>query len=144
MIKRRVERRGERLAAGYQSSPSTAAVSVIFLVARVVFYHLFYNLLNVPDFNQDVFGFEIGVNDAALAVKIIEAEQDLFCDLLNKGHRDAPVIPPLDEAQEILAEDFEDHAYVSPVGALVLKRIEEADDVLATGVIGLGLNNTVE
>lgn len=101
-------------------------------------------MLNVADFNQDVLGLKVGVDNAALAVEIVEAEQNLLGDLLDEGHGDTAMVPALDKAQEILTEDLKDHTYVGTVGALVLKRVEEADDVLTAGVIRLGLDDAVE
>lgn len=132
------------MAAGDEGSPAATAVSVVLLVAGLALDDLFDDLLNVANFNQDVFGLEIGVDDAALAVEIVEAEEDLLGDLLDEGHGDAAVVPALDEAEEVLAEDLKDHADVGAVGALVLKGVEEADDMLAAGVVGGGLDDAVE
>lgn len=144
MVKGRVEGRGQGLAARDEGSPATASVSVILLVARLALDDLFDNLLDIADFDQDVFGLEIGVNDAALAVEVVEAEEDLLGDLLDQGHRDSPVVPALNESKQVLAENLEDHADMRSVGPLVLKRVEEADDVLAAGMVGLGLDDAVE
>lgn len=144
MVKGRVQGRGQRLAAGDEGPPATTAVSVIFLFAGLVLDHLFDNLLDVANLNEDVFGLEVGVDDAALAVQVVEAKQDLFGDLLHQRHGDTAVVPSLNQAEQVLAQYLKDHADVGAVGALVLKRVEEAHDMLAAGMLGLGLDDAVE
>lgn len=65
------------------------------------------------------------VEDAAAVVLAVKAEQNLLRDLADQGHRDVPVLVTLDEAEEILAEDFEDHAAVDAVRAVVPEVVEE-------------------
>ena len=69
------------------------------------------------------------VDDAAIAMYIVETEEDLLCYLFDHAHGDAFVLMTFDEAEEVLAEDFEYHAYVSAIRAFVAKVIEERDDV---------------
>lgn len=64
------------------------------------------------------------MNDTALSVEIVESQEDLLGDLLDEWCGDTAVVPSLDEAQQVLAKDFKDHADVSSVGTLVLKRVE--------------------
>jgi hypothetical protein len=40
---------------------------------------------------------------------------------------------PLDEAEEVLAENLCDHAYVVPIRAAVTEVVEEANDVAGVG-----------
>ena len=42
---------------------------------------------------------------------------------------------PLAEAEQVLAEDLEDHTDVRPVRALVTEVVEEGDDMLLAWVI---------
>lgn len=77
------------------------------------------------------------MNNATTPMHIIQPQQDLLRDLLHKRLRHAPALMALDEAQQILAEDLEDHADVSAVRALVSEVVEEGDDVGSAGV-GLG------
>lgn len=77
------------------------------------------------------------MNDATLPVQVVQAEQDLLRDLLHQRRRNAPMIPFLDQAQQVFAQDLEHHAYVCSIGPFVFERIEEADDVLSAGVVGL-------
>lgn len=138
MVEARIERTGQRLGAcdeGPPSPPAVPAAVVAVLFLGLVFDIGLDNLLDVANFDEDVFGLEVGVDDAALAVEVVEAQQDLFCDLLDQRHGDAAVVPALDEAQQVLAEDFKDHAHVDAVRALVVERVEQADDVLAAGVV---------
>ena len=65
---------------------------------------------------------------------VIESQEDLFCDLLDEMGRDAFALVALDEPEQVLAEDLEDHADVGAVGALVAKVVEKGDDMGSTGV----------
>ena len=74
------------------------------------------------------------MDDAATSVHIIQPQQDLLRDLPDERHRHALVLMALDEAEKVLAEDFEDHADVDPVWAFVPEVVEEGDDVRSAGV----------
>ena len=78
-------------------------------------------MLDIANLDKNVLGLKIGVDDTALAVEVVEAEEHLLCDLLDQGHGYAAVIPSLDQAQEILAQHLKDHADVDAVGALVVE-----------------------
>lgn len=84
------------------------------------------------------------MDDATFAMEIVESQQDLFGDLLDKIHRNAAVVPPLDQAEQVLAQNLENHANVGSVGALVFERVEKADNVFPAGMVRLGLNNLIE
>ena len=144
MIEGRVERRWEGLAAGNESPASSPAVAVVLLVATLVLDDLLHNLLDIPDIDEDILGFQICVDDAAFTVEIVEAKQDLLRDLLDQRCRDPAVVPLLDKSQEVLAKNLEYHADVCAVRSFVLEGVEETDDVLATGVIRLSLHDLVE
>ena len=57
--------------------------------------------------------------------------------MLAEVHRHTLVLMTLDQAEEVLAEHLEHHAYVRAVRAFVSEMVEEGDDVRATGM-GLG------
>ena len=65
---------------------------------------------------------------------VIESQEDLFCDLLDEMGRDAFALVALDEPEQVLAEDLEDHADVGAVGAFVAKVVEKGDDMGSAGV----------
>ena len=118
-----IERTGERLAAGDQRSPSPSSIAIVFFIVEfgLVLDKSFDNVFDIPDFDQDIFRFQVGVDDATLAVEIVQAEQDLLGDLLDQRHGDAPMVPALDQAQQVFPEHFEDHADMQPVRPLVLE-----------------------
>jgi hypothetical protein len=131
-----------------QRPPSPPAVAIA-AVAGVLLLGLLLDvglddLLDVANLYQDVLGLQVGVDDAALAVQVVEAQQDLLRDLLDEGHGDAAVVPALDQAEQVLAEDLEDHADVDAIGALVVERVEQADDVGAARVVLLGVDDLFE
>lgn len=72
--------------------------------------------------------------DAAAAVHVIETEQDLFGDLLAEMHGYAFVLMALDETEQVLSEDLEDHADVGAVGPLVSEVVEEGNDMGSAGM----------
>lgn len=76
------------------------------------------------------------MDDATTAVHIVESKENLLCDLLHKVHWHALVLVPLDEAEQVLAEDLEYHADVSAIRALVPEMVQEGDDVGAPGMCG--------
>ena len=144
MVEARVQRAGERLAASDEGAPSPPAVSAVVvavLLLGLVFHVRLDNLLDVANLDEHVLGLEIGVDDAALAVEVVEAEQHLLGDLLDERHGDAAVVPALDEAEQVLAEDLEDHADVDAIGALVVEGVEQADDVFPARVVLVGVDD---
>lgn len=88
-----IEGGGQRLTARDESPSPPAAVSVVFLVARLALDDLFDDLFDVANLDEDILGLQVGVNDAAFAVEIVKAQQNLLCDLLDQGHGDAAVVP---------------------------------------------------
>ena len=54
------------------------------------------------------------------------------------------MVPSLDQTQQVLAEHLKDHAHVDTVGSLVLEEVKQADDVLLSGMIRLGLHDLVQ
>jgi hypothetical protein len=69
------------------------------------------------------------MDDAAASVHVVEAEEDLLCDLTNELHRHALILMALYEAQEIFAENLEYHADVSSVWTDMAEVIEKGDDM---------------
>lgn len=132
------------MAAGDQSSSPSSAVTVVLFVVRFVLNNLLHNLLHISNLNQDVFGLQIGVNDAALSVQIVQAEQDLLGDLFDQRHGDTTVVPSLNQAKQVFSQYFKDHANVCAMRTLVLERIEEANDVLAARMIGFRSYDAIE
>lgn len=65
------------------------------------------------------------VNNPATPVHVIEAEEDLLRDLLDQMHWNALVLMTLDQAQEILPEDLENHADMGAVRTFVSEMIEK-------------------
>lgn len=141
-----VQGAGQRLAARDEGSSPSATVAVVFLVLllRLVLDVGLDDLLHISDLDQYVLRFQVGVDNAALTVQVVQPEEDLLGDLLDQRHGDAPVVPSLDQAQQVLSQHFEHHADVHPVGAFVFKRIEQTDDVFAAGVGRVRLDDPVE
>ncbi len=84
------------------------------------------------------------MNDAALLVHVVEAEEHLFCDLLDDVRRHAAMLVSLDEAEQVLAEHLKDHANVRAVGALVSEMVEEGDAVAPARVTWVGRDEALE
>lgn len=98
MVEAGIEGRWQRLAPSDQGPPSPTAIPSVLLVAGLVLHNPLHGLLDVTDFDQDVFGLEIGMDDTTFAVQVVEAEENLLCNLFDEGHRNTPMIPPLDQA----------------------------------------------
>jgi hypothetical protein len=69
------------------------------------------------------------VDDPTAAMHIVQPEENLLRNLAHEMHGHAFVLVALDEAEQIFAENFEHHAYVDAVGALVAEMVEEGDDM---------------
>lgn len=91
--------------------------------------------LDIVDADEDVFGFEIGVDDSTLGVQVVQTEQDLFGDLLDDMLWDTSMLIALDQTEQVLAQDFKDHTDVVPIRPRVFKVVDEADNVMATCVM---------
>jgi hypothetical protein len=100
--------------------------------------------LDVLDADQDVLWLEVGVNNVALLVEVVEPEEDLLGDLLDDVRRDASMLVAFDEAEQVLAQDFEHHADVRAVGTDVTEVVEQLDDVSTTGMVGIGGDEALE
>jgi hypothetical protein len=69
------------------------------------------------------------VDDPAASVHVVQPKEHLLRDLADEAARDARGLVPLDEAEQVLAEDLEHHADVLAMGADVRKVVEEGHDV---------------
>lgn len=117
-----IQRAGKRLTASDECSPPSAAIPVVFLLLLGLFFDIgFDDLLDIPDLNQHVLWLQVGVDDAAFPMQIVQAEQHLLRDLFDQGHRNAAVIPALDQAQQVLSQYLEDHADVNAVRSFVFE-----------------------
>lgn len=141
-----VQRTGQRLAASNEGTPPSATIAIVlFILLRLLLLNMrLDNLLDIADLNENVFGLQVGVNDTALAMKVIQTKHHLLGDLLDEGHGDPAVVPTLNQTQQVLSEDLENHADVDPVGALVFEGVKETDDMFATGMGGLGLDDAIQ
>lgn len=54
------------------------------------------------------------------------------------------MVPPLDQTKQILAKDLENHTDVNTVRSFMLKRVQETDDMLPSGMVRIGRYNLVE
>lgn len=100
--------------------------------------------LDVVDADKDVFGFQVGVDDSALAVDIVEAEEDLLGDLLADVIGHAAVVIPLDQSEQVFSEHLKHHADVGPVRPPVRKVVEERDDVPSARMARVRLDHSLK
>lgn len=98
----------------------------------------------VIEIHEDVFWFQIGMNDFADAVEVIEAEEHFFGDLLDERDRDALVFVAFDEREQVLSQDFKGHADVGSVRAMDSEMVD--DGGAETGAQGawIGLGDALE
>ena len=102
------------------------------------------HILDILDADEDVFRLEVGVDDAAASVHVVQAEEDLLADLAHEPNWYTLGLMSLDEAEEIFAQDLENHADVNTIWALMLEVVEERDDVRTAGVGLVGRDETLE
>jgi hypothetical protein len=76
------------------------------------------------------------MNNPADAVEEVQAHHNLTSDFLDQIEREPLVLVPLQNFEQIDAEDLEDHAEMVTVWALVEKGVEEVEDV---GVVAFDL-----
>ena len=65
------------------------------------------------------------VNNPATPVHVIKAEEDLLRNLLDQMHWNALVLMTLDQAQQVLPKDLENHADMGAVRTFVSEMIEK-------------------
>ena len=80
------------------------------------------------------------MDDAAFRVHIVEAQQDLFRNLLDDVSWHASMLIPLDQPEQVLSEHFEHHAYVRTIGSSVAEVIKQGHAMSAPGVIRISRN----
>lgn len=142
-----VQRAGQRLAACNQSTPPPAPVAIVFLI---FFLGLFLrhmrldDLLYIANLNQHVLWLQVGMDDAALPVEIIQSEQHLLGDLLHKRHGNTSVVPALNQTQQVLTQHLKDHTYVNAVGSFVFEGVQQTHNMLAARVGGFRLDDPIE
>ena len=72
----------------------------------------------------NVFGLQIGVDDTAHAVHVIQAEEELAGESPDNWNRNATVVVLPHQAQEILAEDLHRHRVVLAVEGMMEELVE--------------------
>ena len=72
--------------------------------------------------------------DLLAAVKVVQTAQHVPAYSLDRAHGNPAVVVPLDERQEVIAENLEAHAHVRAVRALVLERVHQLDHLAGAGV----------
>jgi len=102
------------------------------------------HILDIFDADEDVFRLEVGVDDAAASMHVVQAEEDLLADLAHESDWDALGLMSFDETKEVLAQDLEDHADVDTIWTLVLEMVEERDDVRTAEVGLVGRDEALE
>ena len=98
-IKGRIERRWQRLASGNKSPSPPATVPVILLLRVLVLDNLLDHLLDVADLYENILGFQVGMNNPAFAVEVVQTHQHLLGDLHDQISWYAPMLPLLDQAE---------------------------------------------
>jgi hypothetical protein len=141
-----VQRTGQGLTASNEGTPPSATIAIVFFILlRLLLLNVgLDNLLDIADLDKNVFGFQIGMDNATLAMEVIQTKHHLLGDLLHEGHGNPAVVPTLNQTQQVLSEDLENHADVDTIRALVFEGVEQTDDMLATGMGRVGLNDAIQ
>jgi hypothetical protein len=69
------------------------------------------------------------MDNTTTPMHVVQAKEDLLCNLLNEVHGDALVLMSLDQAEQILAQDLKNHADVGAIGSFVSEVIQELNDM---------------
>lgn len=93
-----------------------------------------YSRLDVVDDDENVFWFEVSVDDATATVHVVEAEENLFSNLTDEEHRNAFVLMSPDQRQQILAENLKNHADMHSVRPPMPEVVQKRDHVRPTPV----------
>jgi hypothetical protein len=64
----------------------------------------------------DVFGFDIGVDESTFFMKILEAQENLLCDVFDEGPGNALLLMSCDKGEKVFPQGFEDNTYVGGLG----------------------------
>lgn len=67
------------------------------------------------------------MDDTTTPVHIVEAQQNLLCNLLANVHWHTLVLMPFDQTEKVFSEDLKNHANMGAVGSLVPEMIKERD-----------------
>lgn len=131
-----------------KGASSPPAVAVIFLLLLLLFGFFLDisldDLLDITNLDQDIFRFQISMNNATFPMHVIQTQEDLFCDLFDQRHGNAAVVPALNQTQQVLTQYLEDHADVSPIGTLVFEGVEQTDDMFPTRMVRVGFDDAAE
>lgn len=109
------------MTAGDKSPPTSPSVTVVLFLSSFRLHNALDNLLDVSNLDENVFWFEVGVDDTAFSMEVVEAEQYLLCDLFDEGHGNTTMVPALDETEQVLSKDLKNHTYVGAMRSLVFK-----------------------
>jgi len=88
-----------------------------------------FSYLFISEADNHVFRFEIGVDNAAHPVHVVEANQTLASKFSHEGDGYTLVVITFDELEEVDTEDLENHDEMLAIGAVVDERVEELDAV---------------
>ena len=132
------------MTASDESPPTSPSVAVVLFLGGFRLDNALNNLFDISNFDENVFWLKVGVDDTAFAMKVVEAEEYLFCDLFDQRHGDAAVVPALNQTQQVFTQYLKDHADVGAIGTLVFKRVEQTHDMFPTGVRGIGFDDAAE
>lgn len=145
-LETRVEGTGQRLASSDQGAapPPAVAVVLLLLLLGLLLNVRFHDLLHVADLDQHVLRLQIGVNDSTFPVQVVQTQQHLLRNLFDERHRNAAMIPSLDQSKQVFSQHFKYHADVDTIGALMLERVEQTDHMFATRVGWLRLDDAIQ
>lgn len=76
------------------------------------------------DLEDNIFRLQVRVNNLADAMQIVQAHQDLLCDLSDNGHWDTLIIEAFDQAEHVVSQHFECHDRVTSIHGMVHKLVE--------------------
>ncbi len=72
------------------------------------------------------------MHDTTAPMHVIQTQQHLLRNLLHQPHRHTFTLMPLDQPEQVLPQDLEDHANMGPIGTFMPEMVEEGDDVRST------------
>lgn len=142
-----IKRTWQWLTACNQGSSPSSPIAIIFLVflLRLFFLHKrFHNLLDVANLDQNVLWFQIGMDDTTVAMQVIQTQEDLFRDLFDQRHWDATMIPALNQPEKIFPQHLKHHTDMNTIGSAMLKRIQEANNMLPARVVRVSLDDFIK
>lgn len=93
-----------------------------------------YSGFDVVKDNEDILWFQVGMDDTAAPVHVVQAQEELFRDLADQATRYALRLIALDKPKQVFAENLEDHADVGSMRSNVHEVVQEGDDVRPSGM----------